>query len=167
MRSTGEVMGIADDFPTAFGKSQLASFNPLPQSGLIFISVADRDKPEIIPVARELADLGFRLVASAGTARALRSAGLEVLEICKIQEGRPNLLDLLKNEKVGMVINTPSGLSADEAKVRAAANAHNVSSVTTVAAAQAAVQACRAMRNQQIRVTPLQDLLRDYAPPGL
>ena len=160
MRSTGEVMGIAADFATAFGKSQIASFNPLPETGLVFISVADRDKPDIVPVAQELAELGYRLVASAGTARVLRAVGLEVLEICKIQEGRPNLLDLLKNERVGMVINTPSGQSADEARVRAAANAHNISSVTTVAAAQAAVKACRALRNQRLTVNALQDLLK-------
>src|SRR5262249_7779748 len=112
MRSTGEVMGIAETFPLAFAKSQIAASNALPLSGRIFISVTDRHKGEIVPIARVLADMGYRLISTRGTASALRQAGIAVFEIPKIQEGRPNLLDLLKNEQIALVINTPSGKGA-------------------------------------------------------
>src|SRR5207244_4115357 len=100
MRSTGEVMGIADTFPMAFAKSQLAANSALPAEGTIFISVADRDKLEIIAVARALADMGYRLISTRGTAGALRAADIMVEEIPKLQEGRPNLIDHMKNGQV-------------------------------------------------------------------
>src|SRR4029077_9357974 len=93
MRSTGEVMGIDDSFPMAFAKSQLAANAALPTSGQVFISVADRDKPEIVPVARKLSELGYQLIATRGTAKVLRDAGVAVEEVHKLQEGRPNLID--------------------------------------------------------------------------
>ncbi len=159
MRSTGEVMGIADSFPMAFAKSQLAASSALPRKGTLFISVADRHKTEVLPVARALAEMGYRLVSTRGTAQALRAAGIAVEEIPKIQEGRPNLLDHMKNEQISMVINTPSGKGArtDEGKIRAAAVAHGVTCITTVAAAQAAVEACRALRQGKLTVKALQD----------
>lgn len=165
MRSTGEVMGIADSFPMAFAKSQLAANSALPQNGNIFISVADRDKTEVIPAARALADMGYRLMSTRGTAQTLQAAGIAVQEIPKIQEGRPNLLDHMKNEQVALVINTPSGKGArtDEGKIRAAAVAHGVTCITTLAAAQAAVEACRALRRGQLTVKALQDWFRDMA----
>src|SRR5437667_306131 len=104
MRSTGEVMGIADTFPLAFAKSQLAANSALPLRGNIFISVTDRHKTEVLPIARTLTELGYRLISTRGTASALRQAGIAVQEIPKIQEGRPNLLDLLKNEQIVLVI---------------------------------------------------------------
>lgn len=159
MRSTGEVMGIADSFPMAFAKSQLAANSALPQSGNIFISVADRHKSEVIPAARALADMGYKLLSTRGTAQVLQAAGIAVQEIPKIQEGRPNLLDYMKNEQVALVINTPSGKGArtDEGKIRAAAVAHGVTCITTLAAAQAAVEACRALRRGQLTVKALQE----------
>ena len=149
MRSTGEVMGIDDSFPMAFAKSQIAANSALPTSGRVFISVADRDKPEVVRVARALADMGYRLMSTRGTAGALRRAGIAVDEIPKIQEGRPNLVDHMKNGQVDLVINTPSGKGArsDEGKIRAAAVAHGVTCITTLAAAHAAVEACKAMRS--------------------
>jgi carbamoyl-phosphate synthase large subunit len=159
MRSTGEVMGIADTFPMAFAKSQLAANSALPPAGTIFISVADRDKTELMPIARELAGMGYRLISTRGTAKALRGAGIDVEEIPKLQEGRPNLIDHMKNGQVALVINTPSGKGArtDEGKIRAAAVMHRVTCITTLAAAQAAVEACRALRQGELTVRPLQE----------
>jgi carbamoyl-phosphate synthase large subunit len=162
MRSTGEVMGIADTFPVAFAKSQLAASSALPRKGTIFLSVADRDKGEALAIGKALADLGYRLISTRGTARALRNAGIQVQEIPKIQEGRPNLVDYMKNGQVDLVINTPSGKGArtDEGKIRAAAVAHGVTCITTLAAAQAAVEACSALRQSELSVTPLQEWYR-------
>jgi carbamoyl-phosphate synthase large subunit len=161
MRSTGEVMGIDDSFPMAFAKSQLAASNPLPEAtqGQVFVSVAERDKPEIVPVAAALATLGYRLIATRGTAKVLRGAGIAVEEVPKLQEGRPNLIDYMKNKQISLVINTPSGKGArtDEGKIRAAAVASGVTCITTVAAAQAAVEACRALRTRPWTVSALQD----------
>jgi carbamoyl-phosphate synthase large subunit len=159
MRSTGEVMGIAETFPIAFYKSQLAANAALPVSGTVFISVADRDKKDAIPIARSLASMGYQLISTRGTARALRAAGIEVEEIPKLQEGRPNLVDLMKNNQIALVINTPSGKGArtDEGKIRAAAVMHRVTCITTLAAAQAAAQACEALRQGELTVKPLQD----------
>jgi carbamoyl-phosphate synthase large subunit len=159
MRSTGEVMGIDDRFPMAFAKSQLAASSALPRSGSIFLSVADRDKGDIIPVARALAEMGYRLLSTRGTAAALRAAGIQVQEVPKLQEGRPNLIDHMKNNQIALVINTPSGKGArtDEGKIRAAAVANGVTCITTLAAAQAAVEACRALREQELTVVALQE----------
>lgn len=159
MRSTGEVMGIADTFPIAFAKSQLAANSALPLSGTIFISVADRHKHDIVPSARTLASMGYKLMSTRGTAKVLRDAGVEVEEIPKIQEGRPNLIDHMKNDRIALVINTPSGKGArtDEGKIRAAAVSHRVTCITTLAAAQAAVEACGALRQGELTVSALQD----------
>jgi carbamoyl-phosphate synthase large subunit len=159
MRSTGEVMGIDDSLPMAFAKSQMAAYSALPPSGTIFISVADRDKAEVVPISRQLTDLGYRLISTRGTAAVLRAAGIQVEEIPKIQEGRPNLIDHMKNGQVALVINTPSGKGArtDEGKIRAAAVAHGVTCITTLAAAQAAVEACAALRQRELTVSALQD----------
>jgi carbamoyl-phosphate synthase large subunit len=167
MRSTGEVMGIADSFPMAFAKSQLAANSALPRTGTIFVSVADRDKAEIMPVARSLAGLGYRLISTRGTAKSLRQAGIEVEEIPKIQEGRPNLIDYMKNSQVALVINTPSGRGArtDEGKIRAAAVMHGVTCITTVAAAQAAVEACAALRDGELTVMALQERFAACSEP--
>src|SRR5207244_2589425 len=148
-----------DSFPMAFAKSQLAANSALPSEGTIFISVADRHKAELMPIARSLAAMGYRLVSTRGTAKALRGAGIEVEEIPKLQEGRPNLIDHMKNGQVALVINTPSGKGArtDEGKIRAAAVMHRVTCITTLAAAQAAVEACRALRQGELTVKCLQE----------
>jgi carbamoyl-phosphate synthase large subunit len=162
MRSTGEVMGVDDSFAMAFAKSQLAASAALPSQGTIFISVAERDKVEIVPVAAALASLGYKLISTHGTAEALRRAGIAVDVVAKLQEGRPNLIDFMKNDQVDLVINTPSGKGArtDEGKIRAAAVAHGVTCITTLAAAQAAVEACRALRDRPLTVGALQDRFR-------
>lgn len=161
MRSTGEVMGIDDTFALAFAKSQIAASGPLPMNGTIFLSVADRDKEEIVSIARQLVQLGYKLVSTRGTARTLRDVDIEVEEIPKIQEGRPNLLDLMKNDQVDLVINTPSGKGyhTDEGQIRAAAVALGVTCITTISAAHAAVEACQALRRQPMGVRALQDRL--------
>ena len=164
MRSTGEVMGIDDSFPMAFAKSQMAANSALPRSGCIFVSVSDRDKQEIVPIARALTNMNYRVLSTAGTAQMLRSNGIPVEAVPKLQEGRPNVIDLMKNGQVSLIINTPSGKGArtDEGRIRAAAVTHGVTCITTLAAAQAAVEACKALRDAPITVKALQDR---YPPP--
>jgi len=159
MRSTGEVMGIAATMPMAFAKSQMAASSPLPMNGTVFISVADRDKQDVLPVARAMSGMQYRLISTRGTAKVLRDAGIPVDEIPKLQEGRPNLVDLMKNGQVALVINTPSGKGArtDEGRIRAAAVMHRVTCITTLAGACAAVEACQALRQGELTVKPLQD----------
>jgi len=159
MRSTGEVMGIDDHFPMAFAKAQMAASAPLPASGTIFISVADRDKADVLPIARQFAEMGYKLLSTRGTAKVLKEAGIPVTEIPKIQEGRPNLLDRMKNGEIQMILNTPTGRGrrTDETRIRAAAVAHRVTAITTLSAAEAAVQACRALRQQEFLVMSLQE----------
>jgi carbamoyl-phosphate synthase large subunit len=162
MRSTGEVMGIDADFASAFAKSQLAASTRLPREGTVFISVARRDKQAIVPVAKRLAALGYRLMSTGGTGRALAEHGIEVEPVRKIHEGRPNLLDHLANGAIALIVNTPSGKGArtDEGRIRAAAVSQGVPCITTVAAAKAAVAALERLRAGEPRVYALQDLLR-------
>jgi carbamoyl-phosphate synthase large subunit len=159
MLSTGEVMGIDDDFPMAFAKSQMAASQDLPREGTVFISVNEHDKRGIVAVARKLRELGFKIVSTAGTARLLTDSGVEAETIRKVQEGRPNLLDLIANDEIAFVINTPSGKGArtDEGRIRAAATARGVVCITTLAAARVAAQAIEALRTRDLRVTALQD----------
>src|SRR5262245_31042181 len=159
MRSTGEVMGIDDTFPMAFAKSQLAASAALPKVGTIYISVADRDKPEAVLIARGFSDLGYELMSTRGTAAVLRQNGIPVEEVMKLQEGRPNLLDHMTNGKVSMIVNTPSGRGSrpDEVRIRVESVARRVTCLTTLAAAEAAVDACRALRREELTVTALQD----------
>jgi len=161
MRSTGEVMGIDDTFPLAFAKSQMAANSALPEAkdGQVFISVAQRDKQDIIPIARGLAEMGYKLIATRGTAKMLRAVDIAVEEVNKLQQDRPNLIDYMKNKQIALIINTPSGKGArtDEGKIRSAAVANGVTCITTLAAAQAAVEACRASRQRPWTVCALQD----------
>src|SRR5262249_18521094 len=135
--------------------------SPLPAAevGQVFVSVADRDKEEVVPIARALAEMGYRLVSTRGTARRLRAEGIEVTEGPRIQEGGPNLLDFLKNKQVSLVINTPSGRGGrrDESKIRSEAVASGVTCITTLSAAEAAVEACRAVQGRNWGVRPLQE----------
>jgi carbamoyl-phosphate synthase large subunit len=121
--------------------------------------VADRDKPEVVAVARKLAELGYKLIATRGTAKVLRDAGVAVEEVPKLQEGRPNLIDKMKNDQVALVINTPSGRGArsDEGKIRAAAVANGVTCITTLSAAITAAEACKELRCRAWTVNSLQD----------
>lgn len=159
MRSTGEVMGIDADLPMAFVKAQMAASAALPSSGTVFISLAAADKPRAADLGRIFAELGYTLIATRGTAEVLRKAGIPVTTVPKIQEGRPNLLDLMKNDQVHLIINTPSGPGArtDEARIRTAAVQHRVTCITTMNGGFAAAEACRAMRANALTVTALQD----------
>ena len=148
MKSTGEVMGIARTFPAAFAKTQLAISYRLPADGTVFISVCDRDKRAMLPVARDIARLGFRIVATAGTARALRAAGVACEEVRKIHEGTPNVRDLVASGEVSLLINTPFGHAtrADGYELRLEAVKHGITQVTNLAGAQAMVAALEAAR---------------------
>jgi carbamoyl-phosphate synthase large subunit len=159
MRSTGEVMGIDDSFPMAFAKSQLAASAELPKSGTIYISVADRDKNDVVRIAHALSKMGYKIMSTRGTAAVLRERGIDVEIVLKLQEGRPNLLDHMTNGAVAMIINTPSGRGsrADEVRIRVEAVARRVTCITTLSAAHAAVDACRALRERELTVTALQD----------
>jgi carbamoyl-phosphate synthase large subunit len=169
MRSTGEVMGIAHDFATAFAKSQLAASCELPQGGTIFVSVAARDRKAIVPIAARLAALGFDLICTGGTAATLAAEDIRVAVVRKIHEGRPNVLDHLANGALALIINTPSGRGArtDEGRIRAAAVSHGVPCITTLAGARAALAALERLRDGgTLEVYALQDLLRQAPLPA-
>lgn len=159
MRSTGEVMGQDDDFGLAYAKSQLAAGQGIPAPGKVFLSVRDFDKENAVQVGKDLVELGFTLCSTSGTAKALKAAGVPVQKLYKVAEGRPNVLDLIKNEEVVMVINTPSGPVArvDEVKIRTTALYSKVPVITTLAAAQATVSAIRATQSRKFAVKALQD----------
>ena len=159
MKSTGEVMGGSSNFGVAFAKAQLAVGQRLPETGTAFVSVNDDDKANLVPIARDLAELGFRLIATRGTAAYLRSYGLDVDVVYKVNEGRPNVADEIVNRKVDLVVNTPLGRESffDDRAVRRAAMMHEVPCITTLTGAAATVSAIRAMRQQGISVRALQD----------
>ena len=159
MRSTGEVMGISERFSIAFAKSQLAAGVVLPKDGQIFISVTERDKDLVAALAERLHRLGFELIATAGTARRLEDAGIPVEPVKKLVEGHPNLIDYLIDGKVSLILNTPNGKGArtDEGRIRAAAVQHGVSCITTFQAAEAAVMAMEALREEEMKVQSLQE----------
>jgi carbamoyl-phosphate synthase large subunit len=160
MRSTGEVMGVARDFPTAFAKAQAAAGARLPSEGTVFITVADRDKPAAIGVATLLHDLGFRIIATSGTARAIRKMGIPAESINKIGEGSPHVVDWIERGEVDLVINTPvgTGARADGYEIRSSAIAHRIPCVTTMAGAIAAARAISAARRGQPEVLSLQEI---------
>jgi len=166
MRSTGEVMGIARDFPTAFAKAQAAAGSQLPDTGSVFITVADGDKPAAAGVAAQLHELGFELVATGGTAQAIKRMGIPVRSICKIGEGSPNVLDEIERGEVRLVVNTPVGTGArtDGWEIRSAAVARGIPCITTMTGAMAAARAIAAARRGKAPVIALQDLQRVGSP---
>ncbi len=159
MKSTGEVMGIDHAFGIAFAKAQLAAGQVLPQKGKVFISVKNRDKRAIIFIAKMLHDFGFQIVATRGTAKALTQNGIPVEVINKVQEGRPNILDLIKNRSIDLIINTPSGHrpQRDHVSIRAEAVAHNIPLITTISGAAASVNGIEALLKEEIHVKSLQE----------
>ena len=165
MKSTGEVMGISERFSIAFAKSQLAAGTVLPDHGTIFISVAERTKDQIVGLARRLDKLGYELLATRGTAQKLESSGIRVQKLKKIQEGHPNVLDYMRDGRLHLVINTPSGKGArtDEGQIRATAVSMGVPCITTIQAADAAVRAMEAMREEEMTVQAVQDRFPMYA----
>ncbi len=158
MRSTGEVMGIDEDFGRAFIKSQLAAGQLLPRSGTVFISVKNRDKRAAVLIAERLEELGFQLVATQGTVKALQRYGLSAEPVKKIHEGRPNVLDLIKSGKIQLVINTPSGRlpRADEVQIRSAASTLGIPCITTMSGAQASVNGIASLLKHGLSVKPIQ-----------
>ncbi|MBI4565153.1 MAG: carbamoyl-phosphate synthase large subunit [Planctomycetes bacterium] len=159
MKSTGEVMGADLDFGRAYAKAELGAGHRLPTRGTIFVSVKDQDKRDIIQIAKRLETLGFTLVATSGTARVLERNGVAVRPIFRIKEGRPNAIDLIINRELDLIINTPSGKGAktDEGQIRAFAISHGIHVVTSIAAAQAALQGIEALIHKKIEVRALQD----------
>jgi carbamoyl-phosphate synthase large subunit len=159
MRSTGEVMGIDRDFGRAYAKSQIAAGQDLPQQGTVFVSVKDRDKRAIIMIARGLQDLGFQIVATIGTGKILERNGVPARHVFKVGEGRPTVVDLIKNGEIQLVINTPSGKrpKADEVAIRTAALQYNIPIVTTIPGAWATVEGIAALIKGEIGVRSLQE----------
>ena len=159
MKSTGEVMGMDKNFGAAFAKAQLGAGIDLPREGAVFLSVRDEDKRYVIQHAARLANLGYTLLATSGTARALTKNGIPVERVFKVHEGRPHVLDLIKNREVKLIINTPSGRleRSDDRLIRSSAVQFKVPCITTLAAAAATIQALEWMRKQPLGVRPLQD----------
>ena len=159
MRSTGEVMGLDADLGVAYAKAQMAANSPLPLKGKVFLSVADAHKKDVAALARTFADLGFELVATNGTATVLEQAGLKVQRTLKVLEGRPNVVDLLKNKEIQLVINTPSGAAPreDEVKIRSTAVMTGTPIMTTISGARAAAMGIAALQTQGYAVKTVQE----------
>jgi carbamoyl-phosphate synthase large subunit len=160
MKSTGEVMGVADDFPTAFGKAQAAAGVALPPEGTVFITVTDTDKPAATQLAARFHDLGFRIIATAGTAQAISRMGIPVKAINKIADGSPHVVDYIRNADVDLVINTPTGSGArsDGYEIRTAAVRQGIPCLTTMTGASAATRAIYASRTREAQPRSLQEL---------
>ncbi|MCB1064745.1 MAG: carbamoyl-phosphate synthase large subunit, partial [Verrucomicrobiae bacterium] len=159
MKSTGEVMGIDADLGLAFAKSQMAASSALPNSGNIFISVKDSDKAQVTELAREFHQLGFTIYSTSGTAKTLTDAGIPLNKLRKLAEGRPNVLDMIKNGEIAMIVNTPSGRTPrqDEVRIRSTAIAHRVPIITTLRAARACASAISSMKSRELGIKALQD----------
>jgi carbamoyl-phosphate synthase large subunit len=165
MRSTGEVMGIDPDLGIAYAKAQMSAQPPLPETGNVFISVKDADKNQVVPIAREFADNGFTIHATRGTLSVLEEAGIPARGICKLNEGRPNVLDLIKNGEMQFIVNTPHGKipRRDEVAIRSAAVAARIPIMTTLRAARMSVRAIKALKSGGFGVKCLQEY---QASPG-
>jgi carbamoyl-phosphate synthase large subunit len=166
MRSTGEVMGVGENFGEAFGKAQLSAGTPLPDSGTVFISVNDRDKAAAVEVAAKFAEHGFQLAATRGTAAVLKAAGLQVKTVFKVNEGRPNAVDIMKAGSLKLVIYTTTGghTFKDERDIRRTAVAYRIPCITTLSGAKAAAQAIVSRKRDPIRVWSLQEI---HKPAGV
>jgi carbamoyl-phosphate synthase large subunit len=162
MKSTGEVMGIDADLGLAYAKSQMAAPPPLPKGGNVFISVKDSDKESVIPLARDFVGLGFEVIATSGTRDTLAAAGIPVTKVFKLREGRPNVLDRVKNGEIHFIINTPSGKipREDEVSIRNASLAQKIPIMTTIRAAQASANGIRSLQRSSLQVKTLQEYHR-------
>jgi carbamoyl-phosphate synthase large subunit len=160
MKSTGEVMGVADNFGEAFAKAQIAAGQHLPVAGTIFLSVNDHDKAGAVALARNFVEMGFHLVATHGTAAALEAAGLQPERVYKVKEGRPNVVDLIKGDRIHLIVNTPHGQDTffDEKAIRRAAVLARIPTITTLAAARAAAEGISALQEGTLSVIALQTL---------
>jgi carbamoyl-phosphate synthase large subunit len=159
MRSTGEVMGIDGDIGSAYAKAQMAAQPALPDGGNVFISVKDRDKAAVVEIAKDFADLGFTIFATAGTAAVLEENSIAAKTLFRLNEGRPTALDMIKNGEIQFIVNTPSGEQPrkDEVIIRSAAVANRIATMTTLRAARASAAAIRAMRDRGLQVKSLQE----------
>jgi carbamoyl-phosphate synthase large subunit len=161
MRSTGEVMGIDVGFGRAYAKAELAAGQKLPLTGKVFVSTSDRDKLAVVPVVRDLIDLGFKIIATSGTQKVLEEHGLVVESVLKLHEGRPHVLDIIKNGQIQLIINTPSGeeAQADGKLIRRTALVYKIGMVTTIAGAKATAAAIKSLQSQPLEVKALQDYI--------
>src|SRR5262249_40547271 len=159
MKSTGEVMGADDSFGKAYVKAQISAGSVLPKSGTAFVSVNQHDKRLIARIAADLIDMGFKIIATRGTAQVLRNAGVQVETVYKVNEGRPHIVDLIKSGRVDLVINTPLGKESffDEKSIRRAAIHYRIPCITTIAGASAAVAGIRALQRESLDVHSLQE----------
>jgi carbamoyl-phosphate synthase large subunit len=160
MKSTGEVMGVADNFGEAFAKAQIAAGQVLPLKGTVFLSVNDHDKEGAVALARQFVEMGFHLVATHGTALVLEQSGLQPERVYKVKEGRPNVVDLIKGDRIQLIVNTPRGQDTffDEKAIRRAAVMARIPTITTLAAAQAAAEGISALQEGTLSVVALQTL---------
>ena len=160
MRSTGEVMGVAETFGEAFAKAQIAAGQMLPVRGTVFLSVNDHDKASIVGLARQFMEMGFHLVATHGTAEVLEQAGLRSERVYKVKEGRPNVVDLIKGDRIQLIVNTPRGQDTffDEKAIRRAAVLARIPTITTIAAARAAAEGIASLQQGRMNVVSLQEL---------
>jgi carbamoyl-phosphate synthase large subunit len=160
MKSTGEVMGISEDFGIAFAKATIATGSSIPTSGSVFISVNNHDKPGVLPHALALHEMGFQILATQGTADYLSARGVPAETVYKVNEGRPNVVDFIKSGKLRIVFNTPLGRESfyDDSDIRKSATAHGVLCVTTLTATAAMVQAIRALRERSLDIVSLQEI---------
>jgi len=165
MKSTGEVMGVGDTFGEAFAKAQLSAGQTLPTGGTVFISIADRDKADLAELGKRFVELGFNIVATHGTANVLENAGLAIERVYKVKEGRPNVVDLIKGDRIQLIVNTPQGQDPwfDEQAIRRAAVTQRIPTLTTTAAARAAAEGIAALQRGQISVRILQHLHAERA----
>ncbi len=163
MKATGEVLGIADTFGSAFYKAQEAAGSRLPVEGTVLLTVADKDKEALLPVAKRIRDLGITIYATQGTSKFLKDNGVENSEIRKLHEGRPNIADAIKNGEINLIINTPVGRSSkyDDSYIRIKAVQHKIPYITSVAAAEASVEGIEAIRKKKVQPKALQDLYKD------
>jgi len=164
MKSTGEVMGIDSTFGAAYAKSQIAAGQRLPKKGNVFISVKNQDKRNVVFIAKKLTDLGFQILATSGTASALLRNDIEVKILPKLHEGRPNIIDLIKDGKVDLLINTPAGKATreDETRIRSHAILYSVPLITTIAGAQASVNGIENLiKTQKMTIKSLQEYHRE------
>jgi carbamoyl-phosphate synthase large subunit len=158
MKSTGEVMGISDTFGQSFRRASISAGNIIPDSGTVFVSVNDADKMDVIPIARDLHEIGFKVVATIGTTTELRRNGIPSESVYKVGEGRPNVVDGIKNDEINLVINTPLGAQSryDEEAIGRACIQKGIVAITTLSGAEAAVRAIR-LANRKITVKSIQE----------
>jgi carbamoyl-phosphate synthase large subunit len=163
MKSTGEVMGVADNFGEAFAKAQIAAGQVLPTEGTVFLSVNDHDKDGLVELAKQFQEMGFHLVATHGTAAVLEAAGMQPERVYKVKEGRPNVVDFIKGDRIHLIINTPRGQDTffDEKAIRRAAVLARIPTITTLAAARAAAGGIESLQQGTLSVIALQTLHAD------